>query len=77
MTFIRMSLSFIFSPDSREVFACFLKTVVQPSYDTRTTFVRVLQKIGIVNSPKFRGDTRTTVLRDSLAKYFDEKIHIK
>ena len=32
-TFVRMSLSFIFSPDSRRVFACFLKTVARPSCD--------------------------------------------
>ena len=82
-TFIRMSLSFIFSPDSCEVFArlshhCRAKLAL-PSCDTRTTLVRVLRKFRIVNSPKFRGnkfailartshDSRTTVLRNILAK---------
>ena len=71
---IRTNVAFIFSPDSREVFACFLKTVARPSYDTRTTFVRVSQKFRIVNSPKFRGDRFATLARtshDSLAKYFE------
>ena len=74
-----MSLSFIFSPDSREVFACFLKTVARPLCDTRTTFVRMSQKFHIVNWPKFRSDrfptlarmscdSHATVLRNFLAK---------
>ena len=76
-TFLRMSLSFIFSPDSREFFACCLKTIAGPLCDTRTTFVRVSRKFCIVNSPKFHGDRFATFARtshDSLAKYFGEKI---
>ena len=80
-TFVRMSLCFIFSPDSREFFACCLKTVARPSCDTRTTFVRMSRKFRIVNSPKFRGDrfanvarpshdSHATVLRNILGKKF-------
>ena len=79
-TFIRMSLSFIFSPDSHEVFACFLKTVARPSWDTHTRFIRVSRKFRNFFSPKFRGDrfaTLTRILPDHLAKYFGEKICIK
>ena len=82
-----MSLSFIFSPDSREVFTWFLKTVARPYYnaykftmhcfrDTRTKLVPVSRKQCIVNSP----DTSTNIERpshDSLAKYFGKKICIK
>ena len=53
------SRSFIFSPDSREFFACCLKTVARP------TFVRVSQTFRIVNSPKFRGDRFATFARTS------------
>ena len=60
-----MSLNFIFSPDSREVLACFLKTVARPSYGTRTTFVRVSREFSIVNSPKFHGDRFATLARTS------------
>ena len=61
----RMSFSFIFSPDSREVLACFLKTVARQSDDTRTPFIRVSQNFRIVNSPGSRHshDRRTTVAR--------------
>ena len=79
-TFVRMTLSFIFSPDSREFFACCLKTAARPSCDTRTTFVRVSRKFRIVNSPKFRGDRFATFARpsrDSLAKYFGKKVRIQ
>ena len=55
-TFVRVShdirtnvAKFYFSPDSREFFACCLKTVAQPSCDTRTTFVRGSRKFRIVN----------------------------
>ena len=41
MTLVRMSLSFIFLPDSREVFACFLKTVTRLSYDIRTSVAKI------------------------------------
>ena len=90
-TFVRMTLSFILSPDSREFFACCLTTVARLSCDTRTTFVRVSRKFRIVNSTKFRGDRfatfaqtsgdrRETVARlsrDSLAKYFEKKNRIQ
>ena len=59
---LRMSLSFVFSPDSREVFACCLRTVARPSCDTRTTFIRVSQKIRIVISPKFLFDRFSTLI---------------
>ena len=80
-TFVRMTLSFIFSPDSREFFACCLKTVARPSCDTCTTFVRVSRKFCVVNSPNCSGDRfatfartsryrRATVLRNILGKKF-------
>ena len=74
-----------FSPDSREVFACFLKTVARPSHDTRMTFVasvsRILHCLFVKNSRRQVRDTRTnvarpshdsraTVLRNSLEKKF-------
>ena len=82
-TFVRMTLSFIFSPDSREFFACCLKTVARPSCDTRTTFLRVSRKFRIINSPKFRGDRfaifartsrdrRTTVARQSCEIFWEK-----
>ena len=66
-----------YSTDSREVFACCLKTVARHSHDIRTS----VAKFRIVNSPKFRGDRfatlaqtscdrRTTVLRNILVKKF-------
>ena len=80
-TFVPMSLSLIFSPNSREFFACCLKTVARPSCDTRTTFVRVSRKFRIVNSLNFAAtgsrhshERRATVARQScdffLAKKF-------
>ena len=64
-TFVPMSLSLIFSPNSREFFACCLETVARPSCDTHTTFVRVSRKFRIVNSLKFRGDRFATLARTS------------
>ena len=75
-TFVRVShdirtneLSFIFSPDSREFFACCLKTVARPSCDTRTTFVTSVAKISHCKSAKISRrqvrDIRTTVARPS------------
>ena len=80
-TFVRMSLCFIFSQDSRELFACFLKNIARQSYDCRTTFVRVSRNFRIVNSTKISRrlqvrDTCTNVVRlshDSLATFFGEK----
>ena len=63
--FVPMSLSLIFSPNSREFFACCLKTIARPSCDTRTTFVRVSRKFRIVNSLKFRGDSFAKLTRTS------------
>ena len=48
-TFVRVSheirtnvaFSFIVSPDSREVFACFLKTVARLSYNIRTSVAKI------------------------------------
>ena len=37
----RMSLSFIFSPDSRELFECFLKNVARQSYNIRTSVAKL------------------------------------
>ena len=65
MTIVRMSLSFIFSPDSREVFACFLKTVERLS--CRTTFVRHSYECSeIISHCKFAESSRRQV-RDTRA----------
>ena len=67
-TFVRMSLSFIFSPDSREVFA-------RLSRDTHVTFVRVSRKFRIVNSPKFRSDKFATLARQSCEIFWRKNSH--
>ena len=53
------------SPDSREMFACFLKTVERLAYDIHTAIVRVSRNFRIVNSPKFRSDMFATLARTS------------
>ena len=79
-SFLRMSVSFIFSPDSHQVFACFLKTVTQLSYFIRTSVTKISYcKFAKILWQQVR-DTCTNVVRrshNSLAKYFGEKIGIK
>ena len=76
-SFLRMLVSFIFSPDYREVFACFLKTVTQLSYYIRMS----VTKISYCKFTKFCGnrfatlartsyDCRTKVLQNILTKKF-------
>ena len=68
-----MALSFIFSPDSREIFARLLR-------DIRTSVAKISHcKFAKISRRQVR-DTLTNVARpshDSLAKYFGEKIRIK
>ena len=76
---IRMSLSFIISPDSLEMFACFRKTVARLSYDIRRSFAKILHcKFAKVSRHEVRNtrmkvvrlshDSRVTVLRNILAQ---------
>ena len=78
-TFVRMSLSFIFSPDSREIFTCCLKTVARPSCDTRTTFVRVSPIISHCKFAKISRrqvrDIRTNVARQSCEMFWKKNSH--
>ena len=64
-TLVRMSLiSFISSPDGREVFACFLKTVARPSYDIHTSVAKISHcKFAKISRRQVR-DTRTNVQSD-------------
>ena len=64
-TLVRVSLSFIFSPDSLEVFPCFLKTVARPSYDIQISHCKFVK----ISRRQVR-DTRETVLQNILAKKF-------
>ena len=83
-TFVRMSLSFIFSPDSREVFARLsrdrLATLARHSYECRENFALEIRQNFAATSSRHSHDRRATVARqsrNSLAKYFGEKIRIK
>ena len=72
MTFVRMSLSFIFSPDSRGVFACFLKTVTQLLYNIRTSVANFRD----VNSPNVCGDRFAKHIRMSRDIFWRKNWHI-
>ena len=75
-----MSLSFIFSSDSREISQDCRATVVRHSRDIRTSVAKFWHcKFAKISRRQVR-DTRTNVARpshDCLAKYFGEKIRIK
>ena len=78
-TFVRMSLSFIFSPDSREVFAR-LSRDRRATCDIRTSVAKISHCKFAKISRRQVHDTRTNVARQSRdvrAKYFGEKIRIK
>ena len=63
MTFVRMLLSLIFSPDSCEVFACFLKTVARLSYNICMSVMKILhRKFAKISGQQVR-DTHTNVVR--------------
>ena len=62
-----MSLSFIFSPDSHEVFAYFLKTVAQVSYDIRTSVAKFSHCKFAKISRRHSYDRRSSVARHILA----------
>ena len=79
-----MSLSFIFSPDSREVFARLSRdrraTLARHSYECRENFAWLIRQNFAATCPRHSHERRATVARrsrDSLAKYFGEKNHIK
>ena len=66
-----MSLSFIFSTDSRMMFACFLKTVTRLSYDIRTGVAKIHQNFTATASRQLH--ERLT----SVQEYFCEKNRVK
>ena len=74
-----MSLSSIFSPDSREVFVCFLKTVVRYSYDNHTSVAKFShRKFAKISRRTVRDSRMNDAVRlshDSLATYFDKNSH--
>ena len=79
-----MSLSFIFSPDSREVFARLSRdrraTLARHSYECREHFALKIRQNFAATISRHSHERRATVARlsrDSLAKYFGEKIRIK
>ena len=85
---IRMSLSFVFSPDSREVFACFLKTVARLSYDIRTSVATFLHCKFVkssrrqvrdicTNVVRLSHERRATVARQSCDIFLPKKVRIK
>ena len=66
MTSVQMLLSFIFSPDSRQVFACFLKTVAQLLYDipmSGTNFLHHKFTKSLLRQVRDTVDTCTKVVR--------------
>ena len=75
-----MSLCFIFSPDSREVFTCLLKTVVGQSHNIRMSVTKISHCKFAKISRRQVCDTHTNGAQqshDTLGKYFGEKICIK
>ena len=71
-----MSPSFIASPDSLEVFACFLKTIVRHLYVIYTSVAKFWHsKFAKISGQQVR-DIRMNILRlshDSRATYFSKK----
>ena len=82
MAFVRMLHNFIFSPESHDLLACFLKTVTRLSYDICTcTSVAILLHCEFAN---IRGDRFATLARtvarqscNGFANIFGKKIRIK
>ena len=67
MAFVQMCLSFIFMPDGRTLFACFLKTVVRRlSYDIHMSVAKLLH----CKFNKLRNDRFERQLRDGFANIF-------